>query len=563
MTSTTCAEPEFEPQVPTLPGSRRKTAVASLARPERKERRMSGGSHKLNLLAVILLLLMIPLPSESSNGEQKPKGIIVVPVPESKEAYPFHYRRCEEILKAVELAGKENPISSYDIEIKSVSYTYDPRAYRNKENPNPRPGELLWNEIAKLTNPEGPFVRPTDRRYLIAVVGHPYSDEAIYYGELYNSKQVVFITPSATNHRVTKNKDFVFSMTYDDKLQAKYLAHHLKQATRHQEDRCKLVLVASISGKSVTLRWQDPANGRSGNGDPEEIRWKKDLYVTPWETVRRVFIDKLPKNCDLGEIRFVVEASKEGGECETTLNWVDDILRNRYYPLRIVLNQVKNSAQDTRTAIVYPTDNPTSKDAAQMLAKRCGGDSYSWKKFTKLYANESETVESGSKGKPKCQVSRKRGRLRVVLVAPPDDWMEMAKDAIQIGHVTEIATSHFCGNSFQPKRTLLVGTNTSYSLDLTNELKTLLPDEDLIIKSFKQLYPPKCTDGRGQVSRDDECKISPESLADVNRVVLLVHAESILNLVDDLNNATYGRLTIVGPDSFCKPDLLIEARDGK
>ncbi|MEO5363212.1 MAG: ABC transporter substrate-binding protein [Magnetococcus sp. DMHC-8] len=67
----------------------------------------------------------------------------------------------------------------------------------------------------------------TDIPNLVAVVGHYFSMATITGGEVYKTRRVPFVSPSATLPALTANNDWAFSMMPDDYYQSRFLANYI------------------------------------------------------------------------------------------------------------------------------------------------------------------------------------------------------------------------------------------------------------------------------------------------------------------------------------------------
>jgi len=63
----------------------------------------------------------------------------------------------------------------------------------------------------------------------IAVIGHHYSACSINAGKIYKKHHIPAITPASTHIEVTQNNEWYFRTVFNDKLQARFLAHYAKR----------------------------------------------------------------------------------------------------------------------------------------------------------------------------------------------------------------------------------------------------------------------------------------------------------------------------------------------
>lgn len=64
---------------------------------------------------------------------------------------------------------------------------------------------------------------------VVAVIGYPSSAMALQVAEIFDANNLVLITPSATNPKVTQGHDWVFSMTYTDDWQGAVIAAYMQR----------------------------------------------------------------------------------------------------------------------------------------------------------------------------------------------------------------------------------------------------------------------------------------------------------------------------------------------
>lgn len=92
---------------------------------------------------------------------------------------------------------------------------------------------------------------------ILAVIGHQWSSVSISAGEYYEKNQLIHISPSASNPKVTRNSSWVFSMNYQDEIQGESMAVYLKSvfgaknvAIIHSNDAYGSGLKDSFSSKA-------------------------------------------------------------------------------------------------------------------------------------------------------------------------------------------------------------------------------------------------------------------------------------------------------------------------
>lgn len=65
-----------------------------------------------------------------------------------------------------------------------------------------------------------------------AVIGGEMSEESLVFGDLLGTKQIVFLTPTSSNPKVTENKPFVFRACFSDQTVATQMARYMRDSLK-------------------------------------------------------------------------------------------------------------------------------------------------------------------------------------------------------------------------------------------------------------------------------------------------------------------------------------------
>lgn len=590
-------------------------------------------------LVTSLSLALLPFYSHSKSDSrpshtdsEKPIGVIVVPTPsdDCTKMGLYHKAQCKEILAAVKLAvetaNKQATFKEhYPVQVARVEYCYDDDLCENQKADLKRKLRKAINakikQIAKAKGAEAllPFdkkecngkhaARPqgsdakdesdlddtkshtgkTSKRfvYLLGIIGHPYSGEAALYGDTYNCNGVLFISPSATNPKVTEDKDFVFSMSYDNNLQAKYMAYYLNQKAK---DTLAPKSILEIDVRETPLRFHvvtekkdgiilyDYENERDASEPVAKSREKNDWEEHAWEYMISPIIEKHFNYTGVrpNEIHILTN----GNESKSTAKLVCEILRRRHYPIRIKVNPPEDPIKRHRgNRAEGPGQNHEAKFVlvhSQQIDCRLKAEELQ-SKLRKLCGDQNNVIKKTKSVYEKKWLNNNNGKndnWKVIIIGTPDDWYSILEESLsrekngkqkegRTRKIVELGSEEIIETGLSIKqRVEVIRGSDPYAEDLYERLiKHYSPAEKQ--GGEEQQGPLKVKNGKivGSNERDSneiDLKLLARRLRDVSTVVLLTHADDVEAVHEEITKATANGIEVFGPDSLAKPALLKE-----
>jgi branched-chain amino acid transport system substrate-binding protein len=150
------------------------------------------------------------------------------------------------------------------------------------------------------------------------VIGHYFSSASIEAQSTYKDAHIPVITPSATSVKVTRDSEWMFSVTFDDEFQGAFLANYAKRMMLAQG--VIIIHVEDPFGIGLANSFENTAPGLG-----LEVAFKDFFkkYEDPEKLEREVkaVVSRIPKNIgDVADLIFIAASAPEAAEIVLEIN---------------------------------------------------------------------------------------------------------------------------------------------------------------------------------------------------------------------------------------------------
>jgi branched-chain amino acid transport system substrate-binding protein len=117
---------------------------------------------------------------------------------------------------------------------------------------------IVYDDLGEPKNARMVALEITQRKDILAVIGHRYSSTSNAVRDIYNNASMLALTPTSTHIDVTKDAPWYFRVIYNNQQQARYLANYIRHVMGH--DTAAIVTHTKAYGMYLADQFSEAAD---------------------------------------------------------------------------------------------------------------------------------------------------------------------------------------------------------------------------------------------------------------------------------------------------------------